>query len=1241
MRKSVLYFGLLIGIAQNSLAQSNTTEPAGHQSPVGVQSPNAASLGAFGAISISQFTGAPNIELPLYTAQHGSISIPVKLRYNASGFRPDEHPGWVGMGWSLSAGGVVTRTVNRVPDEFMVPQSSTRAEFPALGYYYSNEILAPSNWGTESFLKSLASRTPDAGNNYTYLDSEPDEFSFTLPTGVSGSFYKAADGNGTTAGRGKWQVRCDQPVKVDVNNVANPLLTVPFVTPNGPWVTNYASQYPKMFAGFTVTTADGTRYVFGHDEGAGAPADRPAIEYSINIFDQRNDFWTANAWYLTKVISAAGDQATLTYEREAVEQRSVGTAGRFVSQMYNHINDELLVQSDNGGGFFTTNTCTNRVTATNIPKAIVGKLVAPVYLRSIQAGLGEVQFDRSFSTELRCIPTASGFGAYDKFSPLSNGADGLGSTSYPFLEAKWLNTGKVSFTNSVNRMQWQKLDAIKIKAQGQVLKTYGLGYTNDLAKRLTLLSVTETGQDGLAKPPHRFDYYGNLGLSGTNTPGLPNYLMFVSDHWGFYNNITNESNSSNSTTPNFPDYGNIGAYAAMRAPNTSASVYLRGLLTRITYPTGGYSNFEYEQHQYGSQVAKLRTSLDASLTTTQTAGGVRVKKITSATVALPGPGDQTVTEYYYVSGYTPGANPAQLPSSGTLGSQIEYVYNQRQFEGVGNSSSSKYQVSTFSSQSVLPACGNSQGSHVGYSQVVEKRSDGSYSKYYFTNFAPTIDSDRNVSLDNGHFDEPPLFSLEKTPQGSMIYDQFSSRAFERGLLLQAASYSAAGQCVKRHQTTYTSYANGTATDYAKTANGRQLNICGGGLFAMQGAAYKFFTYAFLPSQETTTLFDAAGNNGVATTKISQYKTFENQTINLPAAEFTTSSTGLTQAVGYTYPFELANTPVGATNSVARAVAAMTGLYMLNSPVQVINSLNGRITGATVQTYTFPGASTTMVKPYQTWQLELSGSIADNQYSRAAFAGSGSTALLNLDSNLRLKRTCTGYDSRGNLLGLQTEGAFSTAYIWDYAKSLPVAIAQNAAPNQVAYAGFEADVNGQFVGNSYVTFNPNNWDYDPRLGLTTHLQTGRGFTGRGYYRLDGGWGVGRGNLPAGDYEVSFWAKGGLANVYVFVDQELSRYEGPANANDQDYRFVRFRMHVNQGNSVNIDAYGRQVDIDDVRLCPVAAQMTSYTHDPLVGATSTSDPANRPTFFEYDGLQRLKLARDAEGNITKHLDYHYQQ
>ena len=124
-------------------------------------------------------------------------------------------------------------------------------------------------------------------------------------------------------------------------------------------------------------------------------------------------------------------------------------------------------------------------------------------------------------------------------------------------------------------------------------------------------------------------------------------------------------------------------------------------------------------------------------------------------------------------------------------------------------------------------------------------------------------------------------------------------------------------------------------------------------------------------------------------------------------------------------------------------------------------------------------------------------------------------------------------------------------------------------------------------------------------------------------------------------MSFWAKGGNANIWVFATQELSRYEGPANTNQLDYRLVRVRVRVASGSGINIDAYGRQVDIDDVRLYPVGAQMTTYTHEPVVGVTSTSDVNCRPTFYEYDGLQRLKVIRDAEGNIVKHLEYHYQQ
>ncbi|GGB18305.1 RHS repeat domain-containing protein [Puia dinghuensis] len=54
----------------------------------------------------------------------------------------------------------------------------------------------------------------------------------------------------------------------------------------------------------------------------------------------------------------------------------------------------------------------------------------------------------------------------------------------------------------------------------------------------------------------------------------------------------------------------------------------------------------------------------------------------------------------------------------------------------------------------------------------------------------------------------------------------------------------------------------------------------------------------------------------------------------------------------------------------------------------------------------------------------------------------------------------------------------------------------------------------------------------------------------------------------------------------------------------------------------------------------ALVTSYTYQPFIGMTSQTDPAGRTTYYEYDGLGRLKLVRDQNANIVKAYDYHYQ-
>jgi YD repeat-containing protein len=53
----------------------------------------------------------------------------------------------------------------------------------------------------------------------------------------------------------------------------------------------------------------------------------------------------------------------------------------------------------------------------------------------------------------------------------------------------------------------------------------------------------------------------------------------------------------------------------------------------------------------------------------------------------------------------------------------------------------------------------------------------------------------------------------------------------------------------------------------------------------------------------------------------------------------------------------------------------------------------------------------------------------------------------------------------------------------------------------------------------------------------------------------------------------------------------------------------------------------------------ALVTTYTYKPLVGITSSTDPAGIATYYEYDAFNRLSVVRDSDFNIIKTYDYHY--
>jgi YD repeat-containing protein len=84
---------------------------------------------------------------------------------------------------------------------------------------------------------------------------------------------------------------------------------------------------------------------------------------------------------------------------------------------------------------------------------------------------------------------------------------------------------------------------------------------------------------------------------------------------------------------------------------------------------------------------------------------------------------------------------------------------------------------------------------------------------------------------------------------------------------------------------------------------------------------------------------------------------------------------------------------------------------------------------------------------------------------------------------------------------------------------------------------------------------------------------------------------------------------------------------------------YYSHLVSGQST-ISVSGNGV-LDELRLYPSNAQMTTYTYSPLTGMSSSTDAKGEITYYEYDNFQRLMNIKDKDGNIIKHIDYHYQQ
>lgn len=101
---SIFYFAIPTTFAQ-------TTTTSGVDAPVIVpKSPEVKALERYGEYPVSEYTGIPSINIPLYNIKLKDIDFPISLDYHAAGIQVTQEATWVGLGWNLLVGGCISTT---------------------------------------------------------------------------------------------------------------------------------------------------------------------------------------------------------------------------------------------------------------------------------------------------------------------------------------------------------------------------------------------------------------------------------------------------------------------------------------------------------------------------------------------------------------------------------------------------------------------------------------------------------------------------------------------------------------------------------------------------------------------------------------------------------------------------------------------------------------------------------------------------------------------------------------------------------------------------------------------------------------------------------------------------------------------------------------------------------------------------------------------------------------------------
>lgn len=551
----------------------------------------------FGEMPVSEYTGIPEISIPLYTIEMPGVSLPLTLRYHSKGVRVAEEADWVGLGWDLSFGSIAQIVNDKDDLSSLYTKSHLPYTLSRMPSQYNFIRTSPPTYTDMSIDNGTKSALCD--NTYSFITIEDSRAS--VPNGWDVSSYLDFYNVGTT----------DYEKDIFSANVLGENLLIIMKFQNKTGFSRYSDTIISVLnkTGYKIklrtpipstktwmiTTPQGISCFFEEVNYNYASSFSNSFSYSVansslaNKSD--NQYSTAakdlpplvsRCWQITKIKSICGDSIIFNYSTKKFvitdNKTTTWKVGSTNRSIHDSNNPDGWGPGYDGGPYYG---------------------YIPDFMKSI---------DGTFPHDVDHYATSGTINFQEKSYVSSIQFSGNTLNFFTSPRTDLINTARLDSIQIINSLN-SRVKSIGFQYDYFNSELSGCGYItikpSQITKRLKLSSMS-TQKDEI----YRFSYNSTL---------LPPKNSFAVDFWGYYNGcITNQT-----PFPNVIDFKDQYTYDKTKQDlynSKSSKLYAvdnyckAGILEKIQYPTGGYCNFYFslncfDNYKVPNDPNKTNTSL--------------------------------------------------------------------------------------------------------------------------------------------------------------------------------------------------------------------------------------------------------------------------------------------------------------------------------------------------------------------------------------------------------------------------------------------------------------------------------------------------------------------------------------------------------------------------------------------------------------------------------------------------------